>query len=667
MSRYLSLLLLVPALSHFSAAALRAEGPRLPARASAERSAPGYGPELAVDADESTLWVASLSSGRENNRVWFQLDLGHAQPVARLHWIAAQGSPYPASAPKRYRVSVSPDGTNWKPVAVPPVPDANEPNGDVLLNADARYVRLETEQVNDGTGWSLGLREIWVTGGRDDTAEQPPRPRIVAEDGRLQLTWSLPPTLRPAHLRISRTEAPEARAGKPLAVLPGSARDYLDRVPNWSPRYYHVEAVDARGRVLTDFPLAAGFARPSGRAAEPPETFAFWYESYRPSTGPDPSLPHIGDAAFVVGPSSAEAAQDLARNGKGVLPYVTFYQTSGWAGSFAKEADPQTVIAKIAPLAFYRASVRFPDTPPGFVPSVFCRPGNVEYNPKAIQYTTCPNSAPFREQVLAHVRRQLEGGALGFFVDNGFDDDVAARSVCASPYHKHYYGSDLTAADAFLGLLMEVNCAVKKRHPRGVLMVNGGVPAKAGFYGLTLGDVCDGQLWESYLRSSYSTPKEHVYDWQNVYRRSVDLEKAWHAASPRKMFVLSYPWNREEAFLCYATAKLCHLPWAASLGISDPEHRKFGGHFGTYPELVDLRLGPPARDAEYGGTRLGASYYREYERGMVVVNPTKEAQHVTVPLGKSRRYRDVFAGVGANGAEAALELPPESGRVLLWQ
>ena len=46
----------------------------------AERSAPGYGPERAVDGDESTLWVASLRPAPENNHVWFQLDLGNVVP-----------------------------------------------------------------------------------------------------------------------------------------------------------------------------------------------------------------------------------------------------------------------------------------------------------------------------------------------------------------------------------------------------------------------------------------------------------------------------------------------------------------------------------------------------------------------------------------------------------
>jgi hypothetical protein len=184
---------------------------------------------------------------------------------------------------------------------------------------------------------------------------------------------------------------------------------------------------------------------------------------------------------------------------------------------------------------------------------------------------------------------------------------------------------------------------------------------------LSLGEVCDGTLWESYLRSSYSTLKEHAYEWEPVYRRSVELEKSAATVPPHRMFVLSYPWDRDEAFFCYATAKLCDLPWAANLGDGDPHHTKFGGHFGTYPELINLRLGQPTRAEEYGGHKQGDVYIREYEHGIVVVNPDKAPQSATIAFDKPRKYRDMFSGKDADGTSALLAMPADSGRVLLWR
>jgi hypothetical protein len=646
---------------------LHADGERLAAAPSAQCSAPGYGPSQAVDTNEATLWIANLEPAPANNQTWFQLDLGSVKPVARLRWLAAQGTPYPASAPSKYSVLVSSDALTWTAIPITPEPAKSTPVGNVLLNTNARYVRLQTTRVNDGTGWALGLREIWVTGGRDTTAEERQlRPRIAARDGAVALSWAGADVPAATRWDVFRAENPTAEARQPLVSLAGGVREYVDQIPNWTPRYYWLEAVNSEGKRLAKSERAAAVAHPPVAEASPVETFAFWYEAYKPSTDADASIKHIGNAAFVVGPGMAAAA-DLAHLGMGVLPYVTFYQTAGWAGSFPADADSRSVAEKLAPVAFYRPSLRFPGSPPGYAPSVFCRPDNVEYNGRAIQYTLCPNSSKLRDLVLALVRKQLEGGASGFFVDNGYADDVAARACCESSRHTHYYGDGLTSADAFLGLLLEVTCEVKRRHPGGVLMVNGGVPDEANFYGLTLGDVSDGQLWESYLRSSYSTPQQHAYEWEGVYRRSVAIERAWHATPPRRTFVLSYPWNREEAYFCYCTAKLCHLPWSASLGINDPEHRHFGGHFGTFPELVDLRLGAPVQEQECGGVKLGELYAREYERGVVLVNPTRTMQGGLLSLDRKRRWRDVFSSKEAEGTVIAAQLPAESGRVFLWR
>ncbi len=639
------------------------EGRRLPADASAQYSAPGYGPKLAVDENEATLWIASMTPQLSNNKVWFQLDLRAVQHVARLHWIAAAGNPYPASAPNKYHVDISSDGILWKTVVNAIDHSANEPVGDVLLNSYARYVRLVTTQVNDGTGWALGLREIWVTEFRD-TSDTSLLWHIKASMSacRINITWQSPGDLRAKRLRIYRASTPTEKQGKLVASLDAVNHEYSDTVPNWTPYYYWVQALDSKGVVLITSTMVAAFAHPKESVSERVETFAFWYEPYKPTPDPDGSMRHIGNAAFVVG-AGDNAITDLAKAGIGVLPYITLYQTS----TFAKDADATAVIEKIAPIAFYLQTARFPDSPSGYVPTVFSRPGNIEYNPLSIRYTTCPNSAQFRDIILKEVHKQLAEGAFGFFVDNGYEDDIAASSVCQSHQHAHYYGDNLTSADAFIGMLMEITCAVKQRNPRGIVMVNGGVPEGSQFYGLSLNDVIDGRLWESYLRSSYGTLRKHVDNWESVYRRSVDLEKAWQTTTPRRMFVLSYPWNRDEAFFCYATAKLCNLPWAANLGISDPTHSQFGGHFGTYPEVVNLRLGAPTIVGQYGGEKFGEVYLRSYERGFVVVNPTRQEQTLVLPPDMRRNFRDVFANEEMSGDVVTLVLTPESGRVYLYQ
>ncbi len=637
------------------------DGKRLPAKASAQLSASGYGPELAIDENDSSLWLASLTphGSNDNNNVWFQLDFGTVKKVARLNWLAASGTPYPASAPSRYKVIVSNDGATWTTVhdatsAVIPTTEGN-----VLLNTDARYVRLVTTQVNDGTGWALGLREIWVTEGRDKSAISLLwHLRALMFDGRVKLTWQPPNVSGIARLNVYRSESPTNAIGTKIASMGASSHEYSVVVPNWTPYYYWVQAVDSNGREVGISNKAAAFAHPADKASNRAETFSFWYDPYKSATDPDSSNRHIGNATFVVS-DKANAITDLAKAGIGMLSYITLYETWEWTAKFNKDQEFAKVVEKIAPIAFFKITANFSGSPPGYVPGKFNRPNSNTFNPKAIQYTVDPNSAEFRNMALAHVRKRLADGVLGFFVDEGYEDDIAASSVCQSTGHTHYYGDNLTSADAFIGMLMEITCAVKKMNPRGVVMVNGGVPADAEFYGLKLGDVDDGQLWESYLRSSYITPKEHADEWATVYRRSVDLEKAWNSAPPRRMFVLSYPMNRNEAFLCYATAKLCDLPWSAGLGASDQ-------HFVTYPELVNIRLGVPTEVRQYGGTKLGEAYIRRYEQGFVVVNPTHQEQKLTLSLAGHKKCHDVFAGKDLTGDNLVVVLPPESGRVYLY-
>jgi hypothetical protein len=579
-----------------------------------------------------------------------------------LHWLAASGTPYPASAPKKYQILVSADGTTWRTILDAISEGPNERTGNVLLNTDARYVRLATTQVNDGSGWALGLREIWVTEGRDTAAAW--LMRAEKSNGRIMLTWQPPGDSRSKRLRVYRSNTPTDMKGSPIATLAASAQKYADAVPNWTPYYYWVAALDEQGGVLGTSNKVAAFARPADIPSQRVETFAFWYQPYIPTTNPDRSVRHIGNPSFVVGPRANDAA-DLAKNSVNVLPYITLYQTHDWTSKFRENQNPATVVEKIAPIAFFRKDVRFPGSPPGYVPSLFCRPDSPSYNPQSIQYTTCPNSKPFRDMVLARVKKMLADGAFGFFVDNGYRDDIAASAVCQSTGHQHYYGENLTSADAFLGLLMEITCEVKKQIPGGVVLVNGGVPGGVDFFGLKLSNVSDGLLWESYLRSSFNTPKEHVSDWGSVYRRSVELEKSRHDTAQPRMFVLSFPWNRDEAFFCYATAKLSNLPWSAGLGITDPGHKKFGGHFGTYPELVNIKLGAPVNSRQYGGEKIGGVHVRRYEKGFVVVNPSRGEQQLVLPATNFSKCLDVYANREIAGVGTVVSLPAESGRVYL--
>jgi len=142
----------------------------LGATATASAEASGYPANNAVDGSTATPWVANLTPTTSNNNAWFQLDFGSRKQIDRVRWVGSNGSPYPASSPAEYTFQVSDDGSTWQTVGTrtnTPVPQVNADaiiNGDELLNAQGRYLRIVTTKVNDGTGWSLSFLEFWAEG-----------------------------------------------------------------------------------------------------------------------------------------------------------------------------------------------------------------------------------------------------------------------------------------------------------------------------------------------------------------------------------------------------------------------------------------------------------------------------------------------------------------------
>jgi F5/8 type C domain len=142
----------------------------LGATATASSEASGYPAANAVDGSNTTQWVANLTPTGANNSAWFQLDFGSRKQIDCVKWLGANGVPYPAASPSEYSFQVSDDGTNWVTVGTrtnTPLPQINPyeiVNGDELINAQGRYLRIVTTKVNDGTGWALSFFEFWAEG-----------------------------------------------------------------------------------------------------------------------------------------------------------------------------------------------------------------------------------------------------------------------------------------------------------------------------------------------------------------------------------------------------------------------------------------------------------------------------------------------------------------------
>jgi hypothetical protein len=153
--------------TNFLSRALQSPTPtngRLAATVATSSAAQGYPASYAGDRNTSTQWVASLNSNDpNNNNAWIQLDFGARMQLQSLKWLGAGGTPYPASSPTNYSIQTSDDGISWQTLTTrsnsSPVANGSEP-----LNVQARFLRMLTSKVGDGSGWSLSFFEFWVEG-----------------------------------------------------------------------------------------------------------------------------------------------------------------------------------------------------------------------------------------------------------------------------------------------------------------------------------------------------------------------------------------------------------------------------------------------------------------------------------------------------------------------
>jgi len=221
-------------------------------------------------------------------------------------------------------------------------------------------------------------------------------------------------------------------------------------------------------------------------------------------------------------------------------------------------------------------------------------------------YTTCPNVPGYQDAMVAWVRRIMELGADGVFVDN-----LASRQPCSGPqFGKHEHLCD-DQNHAFAMLLKRVREVIKEYKPDGAVLGNSASPLSLP---REFWKYLDAEMLESYICTWVST--ERWFDWHDHWHKSgVELQPFVKAG--KQIQCLSYlghtPYGaREDAFFCYATARLAGMVWNGGRPLSDPETAI----------LYQIRLGKPlAEEQEENGV-----YYRVFERGFVAVNPSKEAK-----------------------------------------
>ncbi|MFC2076830.1 putative glycoside hydrolase [candidate division KSB1 bacterium] len=271
----------------------------------------------------------------------------------------------------------------------------------------------------------------------------------------------------------------------------------------------------------------------------------------------------------------------------------------------------------------------------------------------------CNNSPEFQETVETALRRLMDLGFDGVFIDNVHPDEQ-----CYGPKfgrHEHVRPDD-SHTDSFIRTLKLAQDVVKSYGADKVVLHNSGGPNKL------FAPYADGSMWESYICSwawpgrSLSWGKSDL-TWEEVKQGAEQWSD--YIESGKQVIALSYLYNfpggteatygmklYENAFLTYACARYSGFLWADWFTIGYDRARI----------LYRVRLGKPI------STMIDRDdiHLRQFEGGLVAINSGKTAfegeLEVETPCDKildvySYKHLDVDAG------RIKVSIPAWSGRV----
>ena len=245
------------------------------------------------------------------------------------------------------------------------------------------------------------------------------------------------------------------------------------------------------------------------------------------------------------------------------------------------------------------------------------------------RFLTCANSPSYWNLSLAYVKKMMDWGADGVFIDNVgrrepcFATKFTVRNPEFEPYvHEHLF-PDTSHNYAWDRMIQAIRLLVKSYGEDKIVVLNSGI----GTQFQKNGDCC---MWESFIYSWAWEGRRHTCD--EVKKRAQSNE--WYLKTGRRITALSTI-NRErkeakdDAFWAFSAARLVDFIWWASLNGTGAEVL-FQAHMGNSLE--------PMKESNEIASRA-------YENGFIVLNDSSEDQTVelTVPATiKSRSLMDLY-------------------------
>jgi hypothetical protein len=271
------------------------------------------------------------------------------------------------------------------------------------------------------------------------------------------------------------------------------------------------------------------------------------------------------------------------------------------------------------------------------------------------RFLTCANSPSYWKLSLAYVKKMMDWGADGVFVDN-----VGRRKACladrfnrrnpefASFTHEHLFPG-ATHDYAWDRMLQAIRALVKSYGDDKIVVLNSGIDTQFQ----KDGDCC---MWESFIYSWAWEGRRHT--WDAVKARAKRNE--WYLEKGRRITALSTinrsrAESKDDAFWAFSAARLVDFVWWAGLRGSGAEilnKAHLGGGVKPYEEIDGVA-------------------YRPFRDGLIVLNDSMDDRKIDIPLPapfKHGRLLDLFAGsksLRVRGGKVTVQVPRKKARVYL--
>lgn len=301
-------------------------------------------------------------------------------------------------------------------------------------------------------------------------------------------------------------------------------------------------------------------------------------------------------------------------------------------------------------------------------PEVIARDANGHYTHTYMDGTdrlyrllTCANSPSYWKLSLAYIKKMMDYGADGIFIDNvGCSQKVECRAQnfthsnpeFESVVHEHLFPG-ASYDYAFDRFLQAVRKLVKSYGKDKIVILNSGLetPFEKD------GDCC---MWESFIYCGWAWKGRHpeVGTWEHIKKQAKENE--WYYNAGRRITALTTLDKKSEtvkddAYWAFSAANLVNFIWWASLD-------------GTGAEvLYQAKMGKPLEPMKEEDNLA----HKTYENGLIVLNNSKSDKEIEIPLPPEFKYQkllDLFDGqkeIAVTNGKVKLTIPADKARVFI--